>query len=148
RQGRYQDALNAYDRALQQTPSDEDTRYNRELVKKALEQQQAKPDANQGEKSGPAPEQPADNPNQAEGQSGQSEQSGSQPDTADKAETAEPASGKTEPAHTASEAAAAQSRQAENRQADEQWLRRIPDDPGGLLKRKFYYQYQQRMPAQ
>ncbi len=153
RQGRYQDALNAYDRALQQTPHDEDTRYNRELVKKALEQQQGKPesgkpDANQGEKSGPAPEQPADNPNRAEGQSGQSEQSGSQPDTADKAETAEPASGKTEPAHTASEAAAAQSRQAENRQADEQWLRRIPDDPGGLLKRKFYYQYQQRMQAQ
>lgn len=25
-----------------------------------------------------------------------------------------------------------------------QWLRRIPDDPGGLLKRKFYYQYQQQ----
>jgi Ca-activated chloride channel family protein len=29
-------------------------------------------------------------------------------------------------------------------QAVEQWLRRIPDDPGGLLRRKFYYQYQQR----
>jgi len=28
--------------------------------------------------------------------------------------------------------------------AAEQWLRRIPDDPGGLLKRKFLYQYQQR----
>ena len=26
----------------------------------------------------------------------------------------------------------------------EQWLRRIPDDPGGLLRRKFLYQYQQR----
>jgi len=25
----------------------------------------------------------------------------------------------------------------------EQWLRRIPDDPGMLLKRKFNYQYQQ-----
>ncbi len=28
--------------------------------------------------------------------------------------------------------------------AMEQWLRRIPDDPGGLLRRKFLYQYQQR----
>ena len=28
--------------------------------------------------------------------------------------------------------------------AAEQWLRRIPDDPGGLLRRKFLYQYQQR----
>lgn len=32
----------------------------------------------------------------------------------------------------------------EVQQAEEQWLRRIPDDPGGLLKRKFYYQYRQR----
>ena len=34
-------------------------------------------------------------------------------------------------------------------QATEQWLRRIPDDPGGLLRRKFYYQYrrQNRAPS-
>lgn len=35
----------------------------------------------------------------------------------------------------------------EARQAAEQWLRRIPDDPGGLLRRKFQYQYQRRGPA-
>jgi Ca-activated chloride channel family protein len=29
-------------------------------------------------------------------------------------------------------------------QATEQWLRKIPDDPGGLLRRKFLYQYRQR----
>jgi Ca-activated chloride channel family protein len=28
--------------------------------------------------------------------------------------------------------------------ARQQWLRRIPDDPGGLLRRKFRYQYRQR----
>jgi len=32
----------------------------------------------------------------------------------------------------------------EEKMAAEQWLRRIPDDPGGLLRRKFKYQYQQR----
>jgi len=33
--------------------------------------------------------------------------------------------------------------------ATEQWLRRIPDDPGGLLRRKFLYQYrQQQAPSQ
>lgn len=32
----------------------------------------------------------------------------------------------------------------ESQQANEQWLRRIPDDPGGLLRRKFEYQYKQR----
>ena len=29
-------------------------------------------------------------------------------------------------------------------QATEQWLRKIPDDPGGLLRRKFLFQYRQR----
>jgi Ca-activated chloride channel family protein len=33
---------------------------------------------------------------------------------------------------------------SEERQAAEQWLRRIPDDPGGLLRRKFLYQYRQQ----
>ena len=33
---------------------------------------------------------------------------------------------------------------AEEQQAMEQWLRRIPDDPSGLLRRKFRYQYRQR----
>ncbi len=32
----------------------------------------------------------------------------------------------------------------EERQALEQWLRQVPDDPGGLLRRKFLYQYRQR----
>lgn len=32
----------------------------------------------------------------------------------------------------------------EEKMAAEQWLRRIPDDPGGLLRRKFERQYQQR----
>jgi Ca-activated chloride channel family protein len=36
----------------------------------------------------------------------------------------------------------------EQQQATEQWLRRIPDDPAGLLRRKFRYQYQQRQGQQ
>ena len=32
----------------------------------------------------------------------------------------------------------------ENEQATEQWLRQIPDDPGGLLRRKFEYEYQKK----
>ena len=31
----------------------------------------------------------------------------------------------------------------EQKQALEQWLRRVPDDPGGLLRNKFKWQYQQ-----
>ena len=32
----------------------------------------------------------------------------------------------------------------EEMRAAQQWLRRIPDDPGGLLRRKFYYEYQRK----
>ena len=35
--------------------------------------------------------------------------------------------------------------QTEQQQAMEQWLRRVPDDPAGLLRRKFRYQYSQRI---
>jgi Ca-activated chloride channel family protein len=40
--------------------------------------------------------------------------------------------------------AEAMRRAQEQRQAMEQWLRRIPNDPGGLLRRKFRYQYQRQ----
>lgn len=44
----------------------------------------------------------------------------------------------------ASQQANSPAEQSEEDQAMEQWLRRIPDDPGGLLLRKFDYQYRQR----
>ncbi len=41
-------------------------------------------------------------------------------------------------------AAPLNSADTEQQQADALWLNRIPDDPGGLLRRKFLYQYSQR----
>lgn len=37
--------------------------------------------------------------------------------------------------------------ESETSQADAQWLRRVPDDPGGLLRRKFLYQYRHEHPG-
>jgi Ca-activated chloride channel family protein len=34
--------------------------------------------------------------------------------------------------------------QRQQRQAMEQWLQRVPDDPGGLLRRKFQLEYERR----
>jgi len=36
------------------------------------------------------------------------------------------------------------SKQSESMQATEQWLRLIPDDPGGLLRQKFLYEYKRK----
>jgi len=52
-------------------------------------------------------------------------------------------------AETASrDAATSAAMPSEQDQADAQWLRRIPDDPGGLLQRKFHYQYRLRQQTQ
>ena len=40
--------------------------------------------------------------------------------------------------------AEAMRRAQEQTQAMEQWLRRVENDPGGLLRRKFRYQYQRQ----
>ena len=42
----------------------------------------------------------------------------------------------------------AQREAAEQQQALENWLRQVEDDPGGLLRRKFRYQYQRRQTDQ
>ncbi len=49
-----------------------------------------------------------------------------------------------DPASAAGAPAAFSPEEREAQQAAEQWLRRIPDDPAGLLRRKFLYQYRQR----
>ncbi len=63
---------------------------------------------------------------------------------ADNAQPSEDSKDDTQPSDervsaTASELSEAQ---AEIQSANDQWLRRIPDDPGGLLRRKFQYQSQ------
>jgi Ca-activated chloride channel family protein len=58
-------------------------------------------------------------------------------------ETSEAGKDVEKPALPEQNAASAQTMQPvdETAQANQQWLNRIPDDPGGLLKRKFKYQY-------
>ncbi len=47
-------------------------------------------------------------------------------------------------AEEAAELAQQEALDAEEKQAIEQWLRRVEDDPGGLMRRKFLYQYHRR----
>lgn len=100
----------------------------------------------------------------AQGKQGQQDHSGQQENQAQeekgkKGQNQQGEQPKDEPGQEAQQAGKPHSEQAENEkkgvvsadqhqkednQAVEQWLRRIPDDPGGLLRRKFAYQYKQR----
>lgn len=130
--GEYDAALAAYDEALARAPGMEDAEFNREVVERLKQQQQQEQDQ-AGEQSESSAEQSPDgqqSPQQGEGEADQEEQPGEEAQGENDAES--------------NQQALAQAWSEEDAQAMEQWLRRIPDDPGGLLRRKFRSQHLQR----
>ncbi|WP_134675455.1 VWA domain-containing protein [Ectopseudomonas khazarica] len=160
--GELEAALDAYEQALERQPELTAAQQNKALVEEALRQrqdqqqnggdasaqQQDDASGDTGEPHEDASAQPADGQPAQPGQSGSRDDSGSdgdaqdasaggtQPDTGAPAEPSEPGQG----AVTEGDLGDA----AERRQALEQWLRQIPDDPAELLRRKFWYEQQQR----
>lgn len=177
-QGQLPDAIKAYEKALHLNPQHEDARYNKELVEKALQQQQHDQQQNQQEPKDQSQqqnssEQPRDQAQQQQSSQQQAQQDQPQQNDAKRDESAgneheaqqaqaekekqppkqqdeqaQASADKPDEQNTAEDqrqaAAAPQQPLDETQQADEQWLQRIPDDPSGLLRRKFAYQYQQR----
>ena len=157
----YEQAIAAYEQALALQPDHEAARHNKDLIERFLQQQQQQQQQQQGEQ----------NPDEQSGQQG-SEQP--QPDSSgqpgdDLPTEQQPSQPNQEPGTDSQPEPQAQDMQAaqptppdepgqaqedgaladapldqEQQQANEQWLRRVPDDPGGLLKRKFELQYRER----
>ena len=141
RAGRLQEAVLAFDAVLKAAPGHEDAAHNKALVEELLRQQEAsegKPNASSDRRTG-------------EGMP--SEASEARPDpsstgNAGDAASDQPASGEDNP--TAQQVAddsgnPEHRRSQEARAATEQWLRRIPDDPTGLLARKFQHETRRRL---
>jgi len=140
-------AIAAYDQALAKDPEMEDALFNRALLEqmKEQQQQQQQKDGDQGE-----PQDGESSPDQQEGdqQDESRAEDGEEGEPADssegeqedsQSEEGDPGDQEGEPQPQPSEAWS-----EEDAQAMEQWLRRIPDDPGGLLRRKFRNQHQRR----
>ena len=162
RLGRYHEAIAAYDRALAQQPDHADAEFNRELLEKELERRQEQQQQNRERQQDQDRQQGQDRQDtgrqQDSQQSGQEQhQSPDQQDQADGNESSEQHDMEQAQPQQDTEQGEQQDREAEQQparsgdmktseeqQATEQWLRRIPDDPSGLLRRKFRYQYQQR----
>jgi Ca-activated chloride channel family protein len=165
RGGELEAAIEAYEQALRIDPEHEDAIYNRDLLEELLEQQQEQQQQQQSGQDQQQSQSSADGgAQQDQGQSSESaeqsaqDQSGEprQDDQAqgpegaqeprDEEAAAEPDAGEEgaeregEPQQAA--AGPEDVEQWASDQAAEQWLRRIPQDPGGLLRRKFLYQYQ------
>jgi len=207
KQGQFEQALAAYDRALRAQPDMDDAQANRKAVEDWLKQQQQQKQKQNGkdhqghdqkqDSAGAGDQQDQDtDQNQDAQQSGESAgdsrqgnadqgsrqgggredvdsrqvpQKGSSPQNAKDDDTS--AQHGTEPDRQAQQrytenmnralakeddkagdrpgsvrlgAAESDKAQDENQQAVQQWLQRVPDDPGGLLRRKFQLEYQRR----
>ncbi len=159
-QGKLPEAVSAYEKALQQDPNNADAKFNLAAVKKELEKKQQ-----QNQQQGNGQQQPQNNnQQQQQNQQDTNQQQQSAADNAAQKQAQEEAKKRqAEQAKQAQEEAKAKQQeqqqasaekeatdpqQREQVQATEQWLRRIPDDPAGLWRRKFQYQYQQRGGAQ
>ncbi|MDJ0918775.1 MAG: VWA domain-containing protein [Woeseiaceae bacterium] len=157
--GEFESALDAYEQVLEMDPADEDAAYNRDLIQELLDQQQEQQEQQQSEQGeGEGEESDSENSEQSDqdgqqsdGQTdGESQDSDAQqqdPNEEDlealQEELQRAAEEQQQSEQQLSEAELAELRRAqEQEQAMEQWLRRIPNDPGGLLRRKFRYQYQ------
>lgn len=147
RAGQFEQALQAYDLALERDPLLDQARYNRERVEELLrqqEQQQRQDDAQQPSAQAPRGEPPRGG---APGESPASEdEAGGSPDAATP-DTPESDSGAVGTGEPVAAAGAPEPLDRERRQALDQWLREIPDDPGELLRRKFRLEQQQRQDA-
>jgi Ca-activated chloride channel family protein len=191
KQGRYDDAIAAYDEALRLQPGMDDAIANRKAVEAAKKrkppsgkQSGNKPDDKQGkgkpgqsggqqpsqdgqapdngnrDASGQEAEQPrAQSQPQADGNDGKDTQAGKPVDpAAQRAADAAQRARMQQALRDAEQGKGAQSAQAqpsagkrdetpaqrERRLANEAWLRRVPDDPGGLLRARFRLEYERR----
>ena len=167
--GELEQAIASYDRALELEPTHADAIYNRELVSELLEQQQEQQQqeqsedeqdqSQQGEQSQDGEQsQQSDETEQGEQSEQDSSSNAENQRQADESDVEDEGAQNDEPqqADADQESTESESQEQElqasaapedieewaSEQAADQWLRRVAQDPGGLLRRKFLYQYQ------
>ena len=176
--GKLEEAIAAYDAALEKNPELEDAQFNKALVEK-LKQEQEKQEqqgSDQQDKSDEKSQESSEqNSEQSDSKSEQQEkssesqsdsESNSESDSDSEQEQQSPndsdsedqekqqedqqPTNENEPEKSEQEAEAMAAEESESQpnseqqQAMEQWLRKIPDDPSGLMRKKFEHQYYQR----
>jgi Ca-activated chloride channel family protein len=163
--GELEAALDAYEHALERQPELAVAQYNKALVEEALrqrenQQQSGEDDSAEQQEQTNEQSQPNESPagQPAESTASQPTQPGSTGESSENSSTPGSANGSGEDSQPATvletpddaepvgqpRTEADLGTAAERRQALEQWLRQIPDDPAELLRRKFWYEQQQR----
>ena len=155
--GRFEEAIEAYNETLRLDAGHEDAAFNKKQIEDMMKQQQQQDQQQNQEQSDQNQDQQQDSEQSAGQGEKQQQESGEQPQNEN-----QQSSGSEQDQQSAENQPEPQNQNDENEQqaqqesdqlakmeekmseqAAEQWLRKIPDDPGGLLRRKFLYQYRQ-----
>ena len=175
--GQADKAIEEYSKSLQLNPKHEDALYNKEILEKQIKEQQSKNDKNKDKKDGDQKQSESDkndksdkndqqNKEQKDSEENKSDAENSdQKDSKDKQQKQNKEQSSKDKKDDESKQEEQDSKEKENeqkkekstekdleklkeQQATKQWLRRIPDDPGGLLRNKFKYQYKRQQGQQ
>jgi len=164
RQGELESAIDAYEQVLEIEPDHADAAYNRDLLQQMVDQQQQQQgegEQQQSDQQGEGDEsesnsesqqgsestsdsggEPQDGQSQARDEMSQEDLEALQEELEKAAEEAAKNGEMAEEEQLTAAQLEELRREQEQQQAMEQWLRRIPNDPGALLRNKFRYQYQ------
>lgn len=147
--GNLAEAIAAYEITLELEPDHADALHNKEIVEQLLQEQESQEGESEGDSSDDQQQQEGseqeqqdqENSDQQEQESQEGnqdqEQQQQQQQQPEEQEGSESNSEQNTPSEETNE-------EFEEQQSLEQWLRRIEDDPGELLQRKFRFQYRQR----
>ncbi|MEX0619589.1 MAG: VWA domain-containing protein [Pseudohongiellaceae bacterium] len=153
--GNYPEAIAAYDQAIALTEltgdSHEDAAFNKAIVEQLLEEEESDVGEAESDESDQSEQQPGDSEQEPENteQQDQESQEGNQ----EEQEEQEQQQQNQEPPEQQEDSQSNSEQNTPNEETNEefeeqqsleQWLRRIEDDPGELLQRKFRFQYRQR----
>lgn len=148
----FEQAIASYNVAIALQPDHEDAIHNREIVQKLLEEQQQQEEEQSQEQQMSDEKEQEQQEEQQEQQEEESEpqeeeqQEQQEGGDEEEQEESEPQDGEQKESEEENQGEEPQLSNAENESQEslEQWLRRIDDDPGELLQRKFQFEYRRR----
>ena len=147
--GNYPEAIAAYDLAIELQPDHEDAIYNKEIIEQLLQEQESQEGESEGDSSDEQQQQQGSEQEQQDQENSeqqeQESQEGNQDQEQQQQQQQQPEEQEGSESNSEQNTPSEESNEEfEEQQSLEQWLRRIEDDPGELLQRKFRYQYRQR----
>lgn len=149
----FEAAISAYDIAIAMDPEHADAIHNREIVAALLEQQQNE-EEQQSDDDMTSPQDQQEEQSEEEQEEGEQEEQdqeqqqqqeeGEEGEEQEQQEQQQGSEQEQQEEQTPGEQPNQSSAETESQESLEQWLRRIDDDPGELMQRKFQFEYRRR----